>query len=188
MNACDSGDAMEEMVTIDPPPDRCIAAPACLIVRNAPVRFVSITRCHSSNGNDVTGPTLPVPADATAMSRPPVDSHANPTAPATVDSSATSDAAHRTVAPSGAAATRSSAAARNVSSLRPVMVTDAPSLSSRAAQASPMPDPPPVINADRPASACSLAMVLLRLSPQSGATPSSYADVPCLHRPSCPDL
>ena len=88
-----------------------MAAPACFSVKNAPRRLMSITRSHSDAGRATTGPTVPVPAEATQCWRPPVASLATSTARATSSSWATSHATLRTSAPSGASACRSATAA-----------------------------------------------------------------------------
>ena len=69
-----------------------MAAPACLRVKKAPRRLMSITRSHSDAGRATTGPTVPVPADATQCWRPPLASVAASTARATSSSWATSHA------------------------------------------------------------------------------------------------
>ena len=92
MNGWVSGPAIDDSPTNAPPPDATMAAPACFSVKKAPRRLMSITRSHSDAGSATTGPTVPVPADATQCWRPPLASVATSTARATSSSWATSHA------------------------------------------------------------------------------------------------
>ena len=116
---------------------------------------MSITRSHSDAGSATTGPTVPVPADATQCWRPPVASLADLDRAGDVVllGHVARDGPH--VAPSGASARSSATAASSRSWLRPASVTDAPSRSRWRAAASPMPLPPPVISPAVPASTSS---------------------------------
>ena len=143
--------AIEEIATIEPPPRCAIACPACLMVRKLPVRFTSIVKRHISSGVAKIEPPAPAPALATAMSSLPVRRQARSTAAATPASSVTSQACHCTEVPAGAAASSPRAASSSFEAVRPMIVTDAPSASSRPAHARPMPLPPPVTRADWPA-------------------------------------
>src|SRR5438552_8913203 len=117
------GAAVDDRAPIDPPPDAAIAAPACLIVKNVPWRLMLITRSHSDVGVAITGPIVPVPADATAMCRPPVNRFASATAAATSSSTATSPANTCTPAPAAASEDSEDAAAANRSAVRPINTT-----------------------------------------------------------------
>ena len=101
MNGWVSGPAIDERPTKAPPPDATMAAAACFRVKKAPRRLMSITRSHSDAGSATTGPTVPVPADATQCCSPPVASLATSTARAMSSSWATSHATVRTSAPVG---------------------------------------------------------------------------------------
>ena len=121
-----------------------IAAAACFTVRKKPVRLVARTRSQSDRSVTTIGAAAPVPAAATQMSsRPPPLVKAASTAALTSSSSATSHAMAR-----ARSAGSSAKALSSRSLLRPAMVTVAPSRARMAAQARPMPLPPPVINAD----------------------------------------
>ena len=81
-------------------------------------------------------------------------------APCNAASSSASPTVYSTVAPVPAAATMSSRALTSVASVRPMIMTAAPSRASQAAEAPPMPPPPPVISADIPASGLSVCPVM----------------------------
>src|SRR5262249_26727821 len=89
--------AIDDMATIAPPA-AVMARLACLIVRNVPVRLTSSVYRHSSSDIPTMGPAAPPPALATAMSSRPAVA-AVCTAASTADSSVTSQAIVRTVAP-----------------------------------------------------------------------------------------
>ena len=169
-----------------------MAAPACLIVRNAPVRLVSITRLHSSNGNDVTGPTLPVPADATAMSSPPVASqrHRHRGGDRRLVASRPTPPTART-RPSGA--TRSQLVRGGPQRVLAASGDRDRRAVARGGSRAPEPDAGPTARDERRSTGerRSLAMTTSAraMSPQSGATPSPYADPPWPTRTptSCPD-
>ena len=87
------------------------------------------------------------------MSSPPVGSHANATAAATCSSIVTSATIERIEPSSPTTDEISATALANFSSVRPQIATCAPSAASRAADASPMPLPPPVTSAVQPGDA-----------------------------------
>jgi len=150
-----SGAAIDEMPMIDPPPLAAIAAPACLMVRNAPSRLTAITLRHASSVVITIGPPAPMPAAATAMcSAPSPLALACSTAATTWSSSATSQVIVATVAedPLGTSPASDAAPSSRRDCVRPHSVTDAPSRRSIRADARPMPLPPPVISADMPSS------------------------------------
>ena len=148
------------MATIDPPPARAMAAPACLKVRNVPVRLVPRMPSHSSSEVVMSGPRPPRPAAATQRSQPgrAVGDGGGDRGGPTCSSSATSHGADGDdLGAAGARASSSATAPASRSGLRPAMVTDAPSATSRRAHSRPMPEPPPVTRADCPASGGSAA-------------------------------
>ena len=91
------------------------------------------------------------PAQANSPSMRPVSSAVSSTATATCSSTVTSATTKRAVAPPVAAAAICVTASASFCSVRPQMVTCAPSAASRAAVARPMPLPPPVTRTERPA-------------------------------------
>ena len=58
----------DEMLIIEPPPDRCIAGMAYFVPRNTPLALTSITRSHSSTVVSSMPPTALTPALLTRMS------------------------------------------------------------------------------------------------------------------------
>ncbi len=143
--------AMDEMATMAPPPLRATAAPACLKVRNVPVRLVPMMASHSSSDVVMIGPRPPRPAAATTRSSPagPLPTAAD-TAASTWASSTTSQGTEATDTPAGARASSSATATARRSGLRPAMVTEAPSSTRRRAHSRPMPEPPPVMKRGLP--------------------------------------
>ena len=91
------------------------------------------------------------PAQANSPSMRPVASVVAATAAATWSSTVTSATTQRTDAPPVAAAAMRSRASSSFCSVRPQIVTCAPSAANRSAVASPMPLPPPVTRTDQPA-------------------------------------
>ena len=91
------------------------------------------------------------PAQANSPSMRPVASAVAATAAATCSSTVTSATTERTVAPPVAAAAMRAPASSSFCSVRPQMVTCAPSAAKRSAVARPMPLPPPVTRMDQPA-------------------------------------
>src|SRR5262245_51237442 len=170
MKRCVRTPAIDDTATIAPP--RPIARPACLRVRNVPVRLTSRAKRHSSTEVVRTEPAAPPPAFATAMSRPSAPAAVS-TAASTAASSVTSQAAVRTSVSAGASRSSSAAAARSLSAERPAIVTVAPSRRSARAHASPMPLPPPVISAVLPWRAPAVVCILTSLArPACGGTPT----------------
>ncbi len=149
MNRWVSRLATDDTATIDPPPLRTIAAPASRKTRNTPVSVTPRMRFHSSVEVATTGPIVPSPAEATTILSV-WSASASATAAATSASAVTSPADVRTRTPSGACWRSCSAAASSLSAVRPISVTSAPSATSAAAAANPMPLPPPVTRAERP--------------------------------------
>lgn len=130
----------DEIAMNAPPPFAASRGVACLSARNVPVRLVSMTRCHACSGTCEMGAIQPVPAAATIVRRWPLRSLRSIIV-ATASSSPTSQTAVERRSLS-----RPSAASCSRSALRPAMVTCAPPARNRAAHASPMPLPPPVMS------------------------------------------
>ncbi len=120
MKRCVATPAIDEMATIEPPPDRAMAAPACLNDRNVPVRLVVRMPFHSSSEVVSNGPSPPPPAAATHRCRPsPPVATAVATAARTSSSLVTSHTAKPTSAPAAAPGASSSTDWRSRSSRRP---------------------------------------------------------------------
>ncbi len=90
------------------------------------------------------------PAQANSPSMRPVASRVAATAAATCSSTVTSATTWRAVAPSDARAEMRAHASTSLCSVRPQIVTCAPSAARRSAVARPMPLPPPVTRMDQP--------------------------------------
>src|SRR4051812_41808963 len=151
MNRCVVWPAIEDMPTIDPPPPRIIAAAACLMHKNVPTRFRSTVARHPSTSDATIGPPCnDPPAQANRTSSRPVGSQADATARSTSASSVTSQTTNRTLAPGAAAFSISAVASARRASVRPAIVTCAPSAANRFAHPSPIPLPPPVTSAAIP--------------------------------------
>ena len=151
---CGKCPAPEDMRTIAPPrPSADIERAACFTQRKDPMRFRSTVARTASTSAFTSGPRWKEPpAQAKTMSRCPVGSPARATAAATWSSTVTSATTKCWVVPAAASARITSSAAASLSSVRPQMVTEAPSAASRRAERSPMPLPPPVTRALRPSS------------------------------------
>ena len=90
------------------------------------------------------------PAQAKRASMRPVASAVAATAAATCSSTVTSATMERAVAPWAATASMRAVASASFCSVRPQIVTCAPSAASRSAVPRPMPLPPPVTRMDQP--------------------------------------
>ncbi len=125
--------AIDEIPTIEPAPARAIAAAACLIVSMVPVMLRSRVRRHAAVSIWVIGPSVSEPP---AHATTPVERAGGPAAAATAALDVVlvghvgDDVLRRSH--SGAAAARiSSTAASRRDSVRPQMVTWAPSRANR---------------------------------------------------------
>ena len=161
--------------TPSPAPAAMSGAP-CLMQRNVPTRFRSTVARTPSRSASVIGPMVcEPPALANRMSRcrrgPAAAATAAPTCSSTV-TSATTYRAVPTGSPADAddAATCSSSvtAAASLSSVRPQIVTCAPSRTSRVAVPSPIPLPPPVTRAVYPAMPVAVAVPSVTDRPPPG--------------------
>ena len=151
MNRCVVWPAIDDMPTIEPPPPRIITGAACLMQRNVPTRLRSTVARHAATSDATIGPPCSEPpAHANSTSSLPVGSVAAATARSTSASSVTSHTTYCAVAPGAATAAISSTASASRASVRPAIVTCAPSAANRFAHPSPMPLPPPVTSAAIP--------------------------------------
>lgn len=126
-----------------PPPESRISGTAAWVIRNGPVRFTSITRCHSSGVVSISGLNTAIPALLTSASRRPNRSVTAAISRATDSRSATSQCSAMVRSGSASACI----AARSPSSSRSSSATDQPSARKRLAAASPMPRAAPVTSA-----------------------------------------
>jgi hypothetical protein len=134
---------IEPLLMIRPPRGACvfISRTACRAHRNAPVRFVSTTRCQSATEISSRSPGgAAIPALLTSRSTRPQRSR-------TASNSAATDSADVTSAGTTSAPPRDAAVSRRRSSRRPASATRQPSASSARATARPTPDPAPVTTA-----------------------------------------
>src|SRR5688572_11663804 len=127
---------------------RCIAAAEALLTSSVPTRFTSISLRKKSPGIAPSLPSrrgcVPMPAQLTAISRPPSSATAAASAASTADSEATSTRSKLAAGPSSATAAATAAALRSSSATRPPLAIRA------RAVASPSPEPPPVTAARVP--------------------------------------
>src|SRR4051795_5575789 len=130
------------MLTIDPDPARTIFAPAERQQTKVPLRFTSITRCHSSSGYSVVVPQPPIPAAFTSTSTRSSPSNTLATADASVTSTST------TWTPLSAASEAPS---------RSMPTTSAPASANPRAISRPSPLPAPVTTATLPSRRKSVA-------------------------------
>src|SRR5919106_3257671 len=145
---CGKWPAPDDIPTMAPPPADAIERAACLMQIAVPMRLRSTVARTEPMSASTTGPMWSEPpALATRTSSPPdgLPSAARATAASTCSSFVTSAAIQREPCPIV------SRAASSFSGVRPQMVTTAPSAASRAAVPSPIPLPPPVTSACRPA-------------------------------------
>ena len=142
------------MPTNEPPPAATMCGTACFRQSMVPTTL----RCRVSMNWDVCtrwyGPRpREPPALATTPSRWPVGSSAVAIIRCTSASSVTSPLTNRTLPPwpvASAAAAITVAACAREASVRPEIVTAAPSAANRAAHARPIPVPPPVMSTAEP--------------------------------------
>ncbi len=144
---------MDDMPTNEPPPFATMCAAVCFTHSIVPSTFRWRTRRNSWVSWTWYGP-IPPPPPAFAMqpSRLPVGSMAFATAAFTSSSFVTSAVIHWTPPPCPAWASIFTAESSSFDSVRPQIVTAAPSAASRAAQARPMPVPAPVTRTAVPSS------------------------------------
>ena len=144
--------AIDDIAMMEPPPLAAIAAAACLMLRNVPTTLRSSVAFQASRSASTIGPRCSdPPAHANRTSSPPAGAIAAATAARTSASTVTSHTAYCVVTPGAATAVISATASARRASVRPAMVTWAPSAASRLAAPSPMPLPPPVTSAVMPA-------------------------------------
>ena len=134
---------------MEPPPAARRLGIAARETRNAPVRFVAITRFQSSSEVSSTDPTAMAPALFTTTLRPPNCFAVAATASSVEAWLATSQRTASAFPPDDSI---SRATASSGGFLRPIRATWAPSRAKAKAQARPMPVPPPVISAIFPES------------------------------------
>src|SRR5262249_17382368 len=153
---------IDEMLTIEPPPARCIAGMAALVPRKTPVALTAITRVQCSRvWSPSRGPAVWVvwmrmrgsrpetPGMLHAMSSRPYVFSASATVAAHWASSRTPCVVNRAVSPE---LTISDSTALPSAALLSLSRTDAPCSANRRAVAAPMPDAPPVTIATLPES------------------------------------
>ena len=138
--------AIDEMLTIDPPPAARIDGATARMPSRAPIRFTSRTLRTWSRGASSMRPTGITPALLTRIVGGPKASVAVATTAVQRCSSRTSSGSKRAAPPSRAASASPPSASTSVTTTR------APSATNSSASAAPCPRAAPVMSATRPSS------------------------------------
>ena len=157
--------AIDATLTTRPQPRSSIAGRKVRVHRNVPVAFTASTRFQSSSAIRWTGAEWPTPALLIRTSTCPSQAVAARASSATLCGSETSQRAPQARCP---AATSSAATASTLASVRAATTTAAPASASARTTAFPIPWPPPVTTAPRPAS---VVMRPRRARPLPGSSP-----------------
>ena len=138
------------MHTIEPPPPVVISGVEWRMIKNADTMFLRRSSASSSPSNMSSGFIVPPPTTETAMARRSASAAVAAHAASTDFSSRPSPTKYSTFACDPAASWMRFFDSASVSSVRPMIMTAAPSRASHSADAPPMPPPPPVTNAAWP--------------------------------------
>ena len=138
--------AIDDRLTMEPPPAAFIAGMACLMPKNTPVALIAMMRCQASVLKKSCSALPETPALFTSTSSLPNCRVVSATTAAQLSSSVTSSRANRAAAPIASATCLPSC------SITSAMTTLAPSRANIRAVAAPMPDAAPDIMATLPAS------------------------------------